>query len=208
MSKDISTIPGSIAKLNEESRQSGGLDEVRVLTDISGSMDSGFAHGGGTKSQASQNALDVLWSSSDWSICNMRVFACDSAVEEIPCSEMLKPVVPGPRGGTYFSIWLKAALEDAETTRIILCSDGQSEFPETEIARCIERCIPVDTIYIQSAGGFNREAEEALLRRISEETGGQFCTVDNAEALTQAFAALETSQRLLLEGPAEEVIKL
>lgn len=206
--KQVSKIPGSIAKLNEEAKaDSAFMDNVRVLVDRSASMEGPFANGG-AKYTASQQAMDLLYSNSDWSICNMKVWGFDDYIQEVPCDEAIKPKIPAPRGGTDFSGALKIALEDSETTRIILCSDGEASYPETEVASCIERSIPIDTIYIKSTHA--REEAEQLLQRISEETGGQFCTVDTAEALMQAFAALETSERLLLSHQPEEdsVIKL
>lgn len=208
MTKDLETKASkSIAELEEEAKaERAFLDNLCVLIDMSGSMFSPFANGG-SKHEAAQKALDLLYSSTDWSICDMKVFSFDDLVQSVKCSETRKPVVQFNGGGTNFSAALSSALEDVETNRIILCSDGEATYPEREVNRCIERHIPVDTIFIKSLQDYSNAGEE-LLKRISEETGGQFCTVDTAEALMQAFAALETSERLLLSGPADEVIKL
>lgn len=204
--KQVTHKGGAIAALNQQARDESGMDNVRVLVDHSYSMAGAFENGG-QKHTAAQQAMDVLYDSSDWGICDMKVWGFDDEITPVPCTETIRPRIPMSSGGTCFNTALEAALEDIETTRIILASDGESEYPETEIQRCIERCIPIDTVYIKTAGS---NIGEDLLKRMSEETGGQFCTVDNAEALAAAFAELETSHRLLLgyEEKKDEVIKL
>lgn len=207
MEKPLQTQAKTVAQLEEEAR-ANLVESLVTLIDISGSMDEQFA-AGGRKHKAAQNALNILYDMTDFSICEMAVFSFDSITEALYCDSDIKPVLPEPRGGTSFTRALQAALEK-DPTRIILASDGEASYPEYEVQACQEKGIPVDTIFIEGAPSPYSDPKrgEVLLKRISEETGGQFTTVDNAEALMEAFAQLETSNRLLLEGPADSVIKL
>lgn len=195
----------SISKLNEDARaENSSLDNLRVLVDHSGSMAGTFASGG-SKISAAQKAIETLWTNTDWGICDMKVFAFDDYPKEIQCSDAEMPVIPQPSGGTDFSAAINIATQDLDTNRIILCSDGESSFPDQQIAVCVERAIPIDTIFIKDSGDTYATRGEALLRQISEETGGQFCTVENTEDLVTAFAQLETTERLLLSHDPEVI---
>jgi len=210
MDKNLQTIPGSIAKLTAEAK-ADKLETLVVLIDRSGSMSAMF-DANQPKIQAAQDAMDKLWETTSWDICEMYVKAFDDYTEDVACDEYNKAIIPQPRGGTDFTTALQNALDQSDTpTRIILCSDGQAAYPSDQIAICSEQAIPIDTIFISYHHAFDQiEPGEELLRRISEETGGQFCTVEDAESLVAVFAQLETSQRLLLDYQPEEsnVIKL
>lgn len=199
----------SLAEL-EKARKESILESLIVLVDCSGSMGGSFVSGSETKEKAAQRAMNLLWEKTDWNICEMQVFSFNDTTMSIHCSESEKPALCQSSDGTSFTNALGSALS-CQPTRIILTSDGQAEFPETQIAICVAKSIPIDTIFIQGSDDYNALGE-ALLRRISEETGGQFATVEDAEHLILAFAALETSERLALSYEPEEeensVIKL
>lgn len=198
----------------EKTRKESLLESLVVLVDCSGSMTEGFVSGTESKQSAAQRAMDLLWEKTDWNICEMQVFSFSYLPSQIICSDTEKPKLLGASGGTAFSPALQTAL-DRTPTRIILCSDGEAENPQAQIDDCVAKGIPIDTIFIQGSD-YAYESEtlhgEALLRQISELTGGQFATVADAENLVSAFAALETSERLALsyspEAEENSVIKL
>lgn len=187
----------------EKSRLESVIENLVTLVDISGSMDGIFkADRKKRKIDAAQKALTGLWKKTHWDLCEFQVFAFDTEADILECSQETPPKLPDIRGGTNFSSPLDSALEK-NPTRIILCSDGQAEYPEKQVRKCQELGIPVDTIYIE---GDDYDAEEckAKLQRISDETSGQFTTVDNAEDLASVFAQLETTERLLLTDQSSD----
>jgi hypothetical protein len=206
MSKEIAHKGGEVAKTLDElekARLEGVLENLVCLVDYSGSMHGMLkADHKRTKIQAERDALQGLWEKTHWDLCEFSVFAFDDNPIAVECSENQAPQIPDPQGGTNFDSPIAAALEK-NPTRIILCSDGQSSYPDKQIGQCQELGIPVDTIFIQGEGIYE-EGGETLLRKISEETGGQFTTVDNAEDLSSVFAQLETTERLLLTDQSSD----
>jgi len=195
-------IPKSLDELEAQRRESV-LENLVCLVDCSGSMADYIKNGQKLKICAAREALQTLWEKTDWNICDFHVFQFDDSPIALSCSETDPPQISDPQDGTNFSSALQAAL-DKEPTRIILCSDGESSYPEKQVLACQEKAIPVDTIFIQGASSYGIESGETLLRRISDETGGQFTTVDNAEDLATVFAQLETSERLLLTDQSSD----
>ena len=187
----------------EKLRKESVLENLVCLVDISGSMD-GMFKGDRAKRKitAAQDALSGLWEKTHWDLCEFQVFAFESIPEQLGCSESFPPKLPESRGGTDFCSSLDAAL-DKSPTRIILCSDGQAAYPEEQIKKCQELSIPIDTIYIEG-DDYDSERCQQLLQRISDETGGQYTTVDNAEDLSSVFAQLETTERLLLTDQSSD----
>lgn len=222
MSNDLTKPDSEILKVDslddlQKAPRENLVESLVVLVDSSGSMADTFHSGSESKQAAAQRAMDILWEKTDWGICEMRVFSFDDDSEQVVCSDSERPILHNSGGGTSFSNPLQAAL-DTNPTRIILASDGEASFPNVQVATCIDQGIPVDTIFIQGRGYGDYPQEgylhgEALLRQISEQTGGQFTVVDDAENLVSAFAELETSVRLQLSYQPEEeeeksVIKL
>lgn len=200
--KTNEVIPKTLDEL-EKLRRDSILENLICLVDISGSMNGCFkGDSSKRKIDAAQTALSGLWSKTHWDLCEFQVFAFDDIPSQLECSESFEPKLPEIRGGTDFCSSLSAALEKSPT-RIILCSDGQANYPEHQIKKCQELAIPIDTIYIEG-NDYDATQCQALLQRISDETGGQFTTVDNAEDLTSVFAQLETTERLFLTDQSSD----
>lgn len=204
-------LPESLDDLKALQKEQQGefLEKLVLLADESGSMDDFFeADNGKTKWDALKQAVELLWTKTDWQVCDTKLFLFDSMPEEKEFSFESPPNLGDLRaGGTSFQQALKAAFGQ-DATRIILISDGENEggFPASHVDQAISRKIPIDTIFIE--GTYSNQGA-ATLKRISEATGGIFTTVENAEQLMQGLAALETNERLLLEhSDAPKAIEL
>jgi uncharacterized protein with von Willebrand factor type A (vWA) domain len=199
---DVTKKDGELESLNDLPEPEY-LETLGVLIDSSGSM-AGPYPGKHSRHDAADDAMNALWEKNSWELCNLMVWSFSSSVEAVICDIYDKPVIPRLCDGTDFAGALSAALAKEKLTRIILTSDGEDQYPTNQVSQCQRRGIPVDTIFIGSPGGTG----ETCLRMISEATGGQFCTAENAEQLTQAFEALETSERLQIGYDPDEPIEL
>jgi Ca-activated chloride channel family protein len=82
--------------------------------------------------------------------------------------------------------------------RIVLLSDGAhntGSHPEQLLPRLRSQKVIVDTVAIgTSAGG---EYDEALLRRLAKESGGEFTLVRDVETLIQKYRKLAAKKRMM-----------
>lgn len=187
----------SLNDLPKTTARSGDCEHLVILGDTSGSMGSYYGDGKKTRFQGLQEALTSLWEITDWFSCEPTCFAFSDELLKIPFDESNPPQLRSADfGGTDFKNALSKALSGEETNRIILCSDGESAKPTSQIEECQSRGIPVDTIYI---GNSEEDRGAILLREISDETGGKFCLCKDAHELVEQFQQLETHNRLLLD---------
>lgn len=105
-----------------------------------------------------------------------------------------------PSGQTNIPAALKLGLEmvgeiNVEKKRFVLLTDGQNnvgrEVLDEMISRCVEARVVVDTI------AFGRDADEALLRNLSQRTAGKFQKVESPLQLEQAYQKLNFKVRYL-----------
>lgn len=100
-------------------------------------------------------------------------------------------------GGTPLFATLRAMVSKEPLTRGIVFSDGSpdyrdSDLEESVISLCIEKKIPIDTVYI---GTFDSE----LMKRIAEKTGGIYLRFDPAKSnFRTAFKYLSPGYRAML----------
>jgi hypothetical protein len=208
LTKKEESLPESLDDLKALSKaQNAGLEHLSILMDSSGSMDGFFKSERIPKWEMAKKALKMLWDKTDWGISETTLFIFEESCrkDRFDANDPPNPEKAGFAGGTDFGPAINMALVE-ECDRIILCSDGESQFPESQIQICKDKNIPIDTIFI--ASDCPSKGEEMLMK-ISESTNGQFTTVEDAESLIHAFQMLETSERLLLTHDAsEEAIEL
>lgn len=155
------------------------MQSLVLLIDVSGSMDDE-----GKIAQARQALLSFLdrWSSEAVIV----PFNSDPhllARTDIPRSEIRKKVSAlSASGGTDIDSALQFSL-DALSGRgtVLLLSDGQSSVQDSTITPFSSRNIPVYTM------PFGRDADEALLQKIADQTGGEMIQAKGAQLLVQAF---------------------
>lgn len=174
------------------------FEQLTLLMDWSPSMEDRFKNGSGSKWDSAKKAIQMLWEKTSWDICDTKLFLFETGTHKKDFSPEHPPILPekpSGGGGTSFINALRAGI-DEDASRMILISDGESAFPDTEVTICKEKQIVVDTIYI--AGMDDIYNGPKILQQISEATGGIFTTVENAEQLMESLMELETSERLLL----------
>lgn len=175
-----------------------------------------------TKIAAENRALQLLYTATDFSAAQVDfwIFGLTyheaGEVAQFPFTENEKPPVVTASGGTPMAKGLRAALVNPARNRIIVLSDGEPDGGENSVWPFVieakNRSIKIDTIFIGDAGS----ADETLMRKMSEHTGGKFCTADNADSLVESLQELETHAYLqigydggaLEDKSGSDVIKL
>jgi len=187
------------------------IETLMICIDCSGSMRS-ETPGAQTMLHAAIDAAGMLAGAS---IATARVGAvafteeADEAVDPLTPRGLLKEKLRGfhrHEGGTVFYPAVASAANallrvgiPGTLRRIIFMSDGE-DMPENkqslvkEVDRCVENKLIIDTV------AFGDGAGHALLRWMSERTGGVFKEAKDAHELRKVFLALEAGVRGLLPG--------
>ena len=178
-------------------------ERVILCADASGSMETRMTiHGGAdslTRARATSEAMRAIIDVSSPSITQYGIVAFDSQAYVVmpPTTNylsLLSKAYVGSQGTTSMHDGIETAL-GLSPSRIILLSDGAPDYPNSVLAaatHAAEMGVKIDTISIG-------DSDEVLMQRIAEMTGGFWRMCQNPDDLVDAFCALESRARLLLE---------
>lgn len=184
-----------------------GVEQIQLLLDVSGSMDSPMEDMV-KKMDAAKGAVRHFLKHSSPHKCGVGLigfgFSSHQPVQVLSPLTYTFGLIDvaldhiDAEGGTPMHDALKEAIETGTITRAIVVSDGMPDDANRcfDIARNIykERGYPVDTIYI----GREYDRGYDFMKKLAEMTGGIFAFAGNLKAFETAFAQLETSARLQL----------
>lgn len=180
-------------------------DRLFVLIDISGSMAWKISDAADTNSRldAAKKAFELFLKKSNASREQIGLVSFGSSAQIAcePTNIFIQLEVAASKleisGSTAMAEGLFIPLTFPAVNRIILISDGVPDDPlavDNAVLQAIEKKIPIDTIFIGSAG----DNGALLMKQIAERTGGLYFTVDSLASFEKTFAMLETSARLQL----------